>query len=208
MKVKIKKNAYVFVGNYNSNGLREVLKKLEGKWLEVETDHLFNDQYNIKEPSIRVYDSMIDEVKDDERAGKGKCGYCGKMLNTGEICEKHEDCKKYGIKWFTPENTYFLKYPKGIKCYPHEFLSIDPFNIKIGSYYLECFPSLDYFRLYNCRQTINFKYDGKDFYIHGGIGYKKDVPNVPSAVLNELKHKLYAINKKMEKEEGKGFFNA
>lgn len=205
MKVKIKKNAYVFVGNYGK--YQEQIKKLEGKWLTVNTDHLFDNQYNIDNPDIRVYDSMIEEVKDDARIDKGKCKYCGTMLNKGQECTKHAECKEYGVNWFTPDNTYFLKYPQGIKCYPDQFLSIDPFNIKIGTYYLECFPSLDYFRLYNSRQTINFKYDGKDFFIHNGIGYAVKKLDVPSEVLNEVKHKLWALNEKAIKDTGKGFLN-
>jgi hypothetical protein len=215
MKVKIKKNAYIWAGN-----LRDQVKSLEGKWLEVETDYLFNDQYNIKTPNIRVYDSMVEAVKDDVREGLGKCKYCGTMLKVGETCKKYTKenpskygdkettCADYGIDWFTPENTYFLKYPAGVKCYPHEFLSIDPFNIKIGSYYLECFPSLDYFRLYNCRKTINFKYDGSKFYINNGIGFKEvNALAIPLAVHHELRHRLYAINEKLVKEGKPGFIN-
>lgn len=209
MQVKIKKNAYIWAGN-----LRDVVKKLEGKWLEVETDFLFNNQYNIKTPAIRVYDSMIDAVKNDSREGMGKCKYCGTMIKAGNVCTKYTTekpskignnqpttCAEYGIDWFTPSNTYFLKYPQGVKCYPDEFLSIHPFNIKIGSYYLECYPSLDYFRLYNSRQTINFKYDGKMFFVHNGIGFKAvSALNVPDEVSREVKHKLWALNEKLIKE--------
>jgi len=204
MKILIKKNAYLFASHRTPQSFTDAIKKLEGKWVEVEIEHLFNNQYNTKE--LRIYDSMVEAVKDDARINKGKCGYCGTMLNRGEVCTKHAECSNYSIEWFTPENTYFLKYPDGVKVYPHQFLSIDAFNIKIGSYHLECFPSLDYFRLSNCRQTINFKYDGELFYIHG-IGYKetRNLP-IPKNVQNDLKHKLYALNEKMEKEKGKGFF--
>lgn len=214
MQVKIKKNAYVFASNYGGNGFRETLQKLEGKWLDVETDFLFNDQYNIKEPNIRVYDSMIEAVRNDARNGMGKCKYCGTMLKAGQVCTKYTaesphqvgnypktTCAEYGVEWFTPENTYFLKYPQGVKCYPVEFLSIDPFNIKIGSYYLESFPSLDYFRLYNCRHTINFKFDGKAFYIHNGIGFKQvDKLPIIEEVNRELRRKLWALNEKLVKD--------
>ena len=216
MQVKIKKNAYVFVSNYGvgQGDYRDQLKKLEGKWLDVETEHLFNDQYNIKAPSIRVYDSMIEAVRNDARPGLGKCKYCGAMIKAGKVCTKYTaekpskigdhpatTCAEYGIEWFTPENTYFIKYPQGVKCYPDQFLSIAPFNIKIGSYYLESFPSLDYFQLYNCRHTINFKYDGKKFYIHNGIGFKEvDALPIIKEVNNELRRKLYALNEKLVKE--------
>lgn len=200
MKIKIKKNAYIWAGSNSKQ-----IKELEGKWVDVETDHLFTNQYNTKE--LRVYDSQVEAVKDDARIGKGKCKYCGTMLSTGETCNKHEDCHKYGVEWFTPENTYFLKYPSGVKSMKTRFLSIDPLNIKIGSYYLENYPELDYFRLYNSMKTINFKYDGKYFYIMNGIGYTQThTLDIPKEVFFEIRHKLYQLNEKQEKETGKGFF--
>lgn len=205
MQIKIKKNAYVFAGYNSNNEYRNKLKELEGKWIDVETNHLFNNQYNIK--GLRIYDSMVEAVRNDARINKGKCNYCGTMLNVGELCNKHKKCINYGAKWFTPENTYFLKYPEGVKMMEDRILSIDALNIKIGSYYLESYPELDYFRLYNSRQTINFKYDGKNFYICNGIGYKKENPSVPLEVLNELKHKLYALNERQVKNGGKSFLN-
>ena len=206
MRIKIKKNAYVFAGNYNSKGLREWLQENEGKWFEVETDYLFHDQYNIE--NWRIYDSMLDAVENDARIGKGKCKYCGTMVNLGETCQKYtaenisiignsiSTCGEYGIDWFTPENTYFMKYPKGLPVKGKEVLSIHEGNKKIGSYYVEKFPSLDYYRIYNCRQTINFKFDGEFYYIHTGIGYKqvKALP-IPSTIQEKVKAKVIELSK-------------
>ena len=239
MKVKIKKNAYVFA---QSNDLREWLKKNEGKWFNVETKCLFNNQYNLKK--YRVFDSMIEAVKDDARVNKGRCNYCGEIIIRGKEeehflskennkdCEncfwykekildrKKEDtkniedcngirktvfthtyidkytkectyengccnkeCRNYDIEWFTEDNTYFLKYPNGLQLNEEkELLSIHNDNIKIGNYYLEIYPSLDYYRLSSARKTINFKFDKeqKTFYIKG-IGYsamkRLDIPD-------------------------------
>ena len=196
MKVKIKKNAYCW--SYTEK-LRQYLKNNEGNWIEVETAHLFTNQYNTKD--FRLFDSHIEAVENDARIDKGKCKYCGAILNKGEVCRVHPECNKYGIEWFTPENTYFLKYPNGIKQIEIEFLSIHPLNIKIGSYYLENYPSLDYYRLYNGRQTINFKFDGTNYFVHNGIGFEqvKELP-IPSKIQLDLRRKLYQLQEKYGKE--------
>ena len=71
---------------------------------------------------------MVEAVRDDARINKGKCRCCGTIVNRGEICSKHKDCLRlWGLKWFTPENTFFfLKYPNGIKQPDRKILSIHP----------------------------------------------------------------------------------
>jgi hypothetical protein len=183
MQIKIKKNAYVF--GSNNTDYHKQLQEMEGKWINVETDHLFTNQYNTK--NLRIYDSMVSAVKDDERINKGKCKYCGTMLNRGETCTKHTDCEKYGIEWFTPENTFFLKYPDGLPMIEKQVLSFQDASPRIGTYRLESFPSLDYYRLYNSRKTINFKYDGVNYFVHDGIGWtQKKRLDVPDDVNNDI----------------------
>lgn len=186
MQIKIKKNAYILS---NVSEKREWLMANEGQWIEVETDYLFKNQYNTAE--YKIWDSMVEAVRDDARMNKGKCRYCGTTLNRGEICSKHKDCPRCGIEWFTPENTFFLKYPDGIKQPDREILSIYPDFIKVGTYYVENYPSLDYYRIYNGRKTINFKYDKEFFYIRNIIGYKqvKHLP-IPEKAEKALKIKL------------------
>ena len=183
MYATIKKNAYIWA---DGSELREWLKKNEGKRIAVETKYLFNNQYNTKR--YRLFDSMIEKIENDARVNMGKCKYCGTMLKRGQECTKHEDCKKYGIEWFTPENTYFLKYPEGLAVPKEERLSISPDAIKIGTYYLENYPSLGYFRLYNGGKTINFKYANGEFWIADGIGFDKKIYlDVPAWVLPKIK---------------------
>lgn len=180
MKIQIKKNAYVHAG---SSEMKTFLQLNEGNWIDVETDYLFNNQYNTE--TYRIYDSMVSAIQYDARINKGKCNYCGQMLDKGQECTKHKECKEYGINWFTPENTYFLKYPRGIKSMEHdrEVLNIHNDCPVFGTYYLETYPSLDYYRLYNCRKTINFKYDkhsSEAFQVNNGIGFtatkRLDIP--------------------------------
>lgn len=193
MFVRIKLNAYVWSSHMNDQAnFRKYLQENEGKLIQVETDYLFNNQYNT--PEFRLLDSHISEVVNDARIGKGKCKYCGTMLNEGQICLNYGQCPEYGIEWFTPENTFFMKYPKGLPSPKKELLSVHDNNIKIGTYYLESFPELDYLQFYNCRQTINFKFDGKYFYIHNSIGWNqhKHLP-VPTKVEAKLIKTLSSI---------------
>lgn len=174
MKVLIKKSAG---SDYNRDEHNVTLKKLRGLWVDVDTAYLFNDQYNLKDYGLRVYDSDIDAVQDDARRGLVKCGYCGKQFHSMEELTRHYEAEEasahncascpdfirrcvdikhdhkeetdrdgnrivtditrfiYGsrCRWetgcnklehrnhkpfvFTPENTYFLKYPNGYRAY-------------------------------------------------------------------------------------------
>ena len=190
MKILIKKNAYIWGGNNNKS--RDYFKSVEGQWLEVETAHLFTNQYNTA--THRIYDSQVEKIEGDVRHLFKKCKYCGNMVKKTEPdCSKHEDCSKYGMEHFTPDNTYFLKYPDGIEMQSHKETHIEN-REKFGTYYLENFPTLDYMRLSNCRKTINFKYDGEFFYIHNGIGYtKKKRLDIPAKELAALKNYLKTL---------------
>ena len=169
MKIRIKKNAYVFIA---SGKMKSFLKDNEDAIFEVDTASLFNNQYNLKDNDFRIYDAMIDAVYDDARVNKGRCIYCGKLLNVGEACYKYEQCTSHQIDWFTPENTFFLKYPNSFEQKPaYEILSIHKPVLKAGTYYVENFPDLDYYRIYNARNRLNFKYKDGLFYIFDGIGY-------------------------------------
>jgi hypothetical protein len=96
MKVKLKR-ADVLIHEHHANvnlgkkgaaspGWLKILEAIGGLTLEVETEHLFGDQYNTKVPEhlkgdlengVRVMDDMIVEVIDDVRPDAGQCDYCG-----------------------------------------------------------------------------------------------------------------------------------
>lgn len=174
MLVKIKMNAGK---EYKNDNYNNTLISLRGQWVEIDTTHLFKDQYNLKDYDLRVFDTDIEAVKDDERKNRVGCGYCGKQFDSieelkahyleeenkinhcegcfyyqkyikdtqrtteksinenGEEVEKHttvytwgrkceykEGCthnehRKHKFTIFTPENTYFLKYPNGYAAY-------------------------------------------------------------------------------------------
>lgn len=245
MYVRIKDIAYI----YASHAQRDFFKGAIGLYMEVETSHLFNNQYNTK--TLRIYDSMIDEVIGDVRAQWCKNKYTGAMVRVGEeqkyldsqaakahqckgcfwnrrtlVSEEktqsepmrevivknytfkcdfkdgktdctHTEAAQYGFDYFTAQNTYFLMYPTGSKSGEAEKLVVGMDNaLKVGSYRLEYYPSLFYFRLSNCRQTINFRFDGSNFWIHNGIGLTKaKYLSVPDKVNAKVKQFLITAKK-------------
>ena len=63
-------NRFYIHSKENENRIN-VLNKYAGKWVEIETEHLFNDQYNITLDGvgIRIFDADITEIQNDARAG-------------------------------------------------------------------------------------------------------------------------------------------
>ena len=72
----------------------EMLEAVDGQALEVETEHLFEDQYNtapitgVSDNGLRVMDYLVEEVIDDARIGKMKCNYCGTSAEVAVSCPK------------------------------------------------------------------------------------------------------------------------
>lgn len=220
-----------------------------GEWVEIDTTVLFNNQYNTTEKSgnKRIFDKDIEEIQDDARLNKGRCRYCGAIVEKGKerehfeqkkfkkcsllesdncfwkrkrilnqehetiekkltctedvlteyehvknvtkfsfYCEHnekygcctYEQCEKYGIEWFTKENCFFLKYPKGYKDFTDiDFLSTNNWRQcglyyylyrhenSLGSYLLHCQVrdnEIINFELFNSRKSIVFLYDYKN----------------------------------------------
>lgn len=72
----------------------ETLKKIENTWVEVETDHLFSDQFNtvpipgVSEQGLRLMIEDVTEIEDDVRIGVVKCSYCfGYDYNHDGFCD-------------------------------------------------------------------------------------------------------------------------
>lgn len=152
----------------------QALLKDSQKWVDIDIEFLFCDQYNTKD-GRRIFDKDISAIRDDARRNMGKCRYCGALIKRGEeemhfsamekkgctgcfwciertcdsktstetnattnakgervvetmqrVCTYHKsvganresncalkECRRMGVSWFTPENTFFLKYPNG-----------------------------------------------------------------------------------------------
>ena len=108
--------------------------------------------------------------------------YCSHEEKYG--CCTHDECRKHGIEWFTPENCYFLKYPNGTDDYKvKDWIrgSWKPrykdnnryfvYQGSLGSYTLVLNlmmdeETIDYLALENARNRFFFTYDPEtDLYI-------------------------------------------
>ena len=76
----------------NERRFYEMLQKVDGQWLEVETDYLFSDQFNtvpvpgVSEQGLRIMAASVVDVEDDARPGKARCQWCGKTSTDLEAC--------------------------------------------------------------------------------------------------------------------------
>jgi len=187
MEILIRSNAFVSTCGINASSVefKNWIVENGGKWVKVETDYLFTNQYNTEK--FRVMDSMISAVRDDARIGKGKCIYCGKLVSEGESCTKHVECSKYGIEWFTAKNTAFIAHPNGLpavkKCKMED-------QKMFGTFRLEHLDgALNYYRLKNNREKFEFLYCNGYFYMLGG-GRKSHL-GIKALSFNERDLKTY-----------------
>jgi hypothetical protein len=102
MKIKIRSNAHeiyaarVNCGHYSSlnSDWYDKLKAVAGKTLEVETEHLFKDQFNtapvegVSELGLRIMISEVEEVIDDEREYMLRCAYCGQCSEVNTVTSR------------------------------------------------------------------------------------------------------------------------
>lgn len=252
----------------------------DGTWSEIDPKCLFHDQYNTTPEfgNKRIFDRDIRRIEGDVRLGKGRCKYCGAIVNRGEeeshfahkeakpcegcfwytahkvgeekekelVFEKKEVdgrtvtktlvkktevyerkcsymdngvpacnnamCRKYGIDWFTPENTFFLKYPNGFERKSLRALLLSSgfteccdnilvYDKKIGSYVLGAWfqrddlDTLDYFCMRNTRYNVRFRWEDGKFYMESGFSWvPSDDLGLPYYALNDLKKILRGIS--------------
>jgi hypothetical protein len=84
------------VGLHNE-GFYNILKGLQGKWVQVDTTHLFSDQFNtvviegVTGSGARINLADVVEIKDDVRQGLKKCQYCfGYDKDNDNVCDRCE----------------------------------------------------------------------------------------------------------------------
>jgi hypothetical protein len=95
------------VGLHNE-GFYNILKGLQGKWVEVDTTHLFTDQFNtvviegVTGSGARINLADVVEIKDDVRHGLQKCVWCyGYDHNHDGLCDRCEQ-SKYLVDLISP----------------------------------------------------------------------------------------------------------
>ena len=99
-------HAHPQCGRLHSPEFADMLRAVQGQWLEVETDWLFRDQFNtvpipgVTENGLRVMVSDIDEVEDDVRPGRV---FDSRTHRNYAIADVPEEC------FSTPERQSCLK---------------------------------------------------------------------------------------------------
>ena len=108
MYIKLKSNAASLsrsvTNSCYSENFYQLMKKNEGKWVEVDTTYLFRDAFNSKivhesfdgNSSIKcthIPARYVLAVKNDARIGKKRCNYCGKIsVYEDKLGRKHKTC--------------------------------------------------------------------------------------------------------------------
>lgn len=146
MQVKICDRSY-FCSNFNKD-FENFFKVNRNKWVDVDTECLFDNQYNVQ--GFRIFDTQILEIKDDIR------------VNTGYVFDLWQGVKPE-LKTFdhlVNESTFNNDLVEFKKYFPDGFT-------------LTVYKSLGYYRFTNhCRTNINFLYKNGVFYIDNKVGYK------------------------------------
>lgn len=155
-------------------------------------------------------ESVTVQTKTTIETLKRVCTYSenGRADREGDCTLK--ECRRLGISWFTPENTFFLKYPNGLDdITDFDRLKMNGFQFdnmranmsyykKIGTYSLDALvtyqdgkPSSVYaFRLRNCRKDYIFRYENGTFLIYdysSGFLLKKTLAGIPADVISAVK---------------------
>lgn len=112
---------------------KDAMEEIAGQWIDVETDHLFENQYNVTTPNgvgLRIMESQVRGVQDDARTGKQRCNYCGKISEyIGlDLCPH---CGYYGYvkKFENVEERHIVQVNKNWKLkYTTKCRSITPYG--------------------------------------------------------------------------------
>lgn len=100
MKAAIKKDAqHIYMKKFAigrgipNRQFADALGKIQGRTLEVKTDHLFISSVNAiyEDGVIGIDEEYIDKIIDDARSGKAMCRWCGKMVSD-PACDVCEHC--------------------------------------------------------------------------------------------------------------------
>lgn len=100
MKILIKKNSPIGVNtrlrarstNKSYESWIHSMVLIQGSWIDVEEDHLFDDQFNTppipggSKDGLRVMDCDVERVYMDKRHWLGKCGWCGAIDHKYMTC--------------------------------------------------------------------------------------------------------------------------
>jgi hypothetical protein len=87
MKILIVNNPVVTGGSIVTDNYRKALQALAGQWVEVETQYLFQDQFNTKD--LRIMSRHVADIQDDVRENFVFDGWTGKKYkNRNSVSKK------------------------------------------------------------------------------------------------------------------------
>lgn len=160
------------------------------------------------ETSVQVQGSKKITVKTTVEKIEKVCRYDESNKNTSGCTLK--ECRRMGIDWFTPDNTFFLKYPDGFSSIPEiDKLEMRGFVFddcrlnaeyykKLGSYTLTALLSyengkasgISAYRIANCRRWYVFRYENGELFTNKyAMGWRKvkSLEDIPSSVMAAVK---------------------
>jgi hypothetical protein len=123
MKIKIVKNPIVCGGSLEADRYRKMMQVVAGKWLEVETDYLFQDQFNtapiagVSEYGLRVMACHVEEIENDERIWRIFDTYTGKHYKNKNSLPKKVRNRPDFKKWIY-RMTFGSEYKIALKKVP------------------------------------------------------------------------------------------
>ena len=101
MKIKLKKDALIVhastmpedIERYDfEKAYRDLLSRLQGKWLDVDTSQVYADQIDVviipglPEHNVRIAANLVEEVQDDIRPGLARCSFCRRLSTQFDRC--------------------------------------------------------------------------------------------------------------------------
>lgn len=110
-EIYVKNNTHYGFGFVGNPEWVKTLKLLEGKTMEVDTEYLFKDQFNVKRledvpyqydnrgcncTGYRIMGESVARVINDKRKGAYRCAWCGKPSRPRKHTDLCPKCKKKG----------------------------------------------------------------------------------------------------------------
>ena len=159
------------------------------------------------ERGVQITSNERTTIKTTVETLENVCSYKESYPEAGCTNREH---RRMGIDWFTPENTFVLRYPDGFSSIPEvDKLKTRGFVLedhrlnaeyykKLGSYTLEAALSytdgkatgISYYRIWNSRRHYNFRYeDGALYCDKYAFGWRKvkTLEGVPASVMAAVK---------------------
>lgn len=119
----------------------------------IQTERVNEQTSKNEEEGYHYSRNIITTTWDDEY---NVCVHKANPTVFGRYCQ-HQLCRVYGIKWFMPENTFFLRYPNGApKQIPIVNKNGEKNVVQFDSYYLSYDETDNFYTIHNTRKKVKF----------------------------------------------------